>query len=299
MTAPTRRQRDVRGIAFAAIAAIAFGTLAISAKYAYRAGADAIPLLATRFALASVLLALYHMMIRRPLTIGRDTFVRATFAGGFLYALEASLFFAALKRAPAAVISLVFYSYPLWTTLLGFATRLEPFRWQLLGALALGGTGVAIVFSVPSASLAGPLLALAAALAVALYFIFMQVLLRDIVPSVAAMWTSAGAAVALAIISFATGQEMPAAALPAALGLAVASALAFVFLYEAITLIGSARSSIAAMLEPITTLILAVIFLNEELTFRVIIGAALIVAVLPLLARAGHTEPVASPPDAI
>jgi drug/metabolite transporter (DMT)-like permease len=290
---------NASGIALAVVAAIAFGTLAISAKFAYRVGAAPIPLLAVRFAIAAIMLAVYHVVIRRPLTVPRAVFGRLVVGGGLLYGIEATLFFAALERAPAAVVSLVFYSYPLWTTLLGFVTGLEAFRWQLLAALGLGGAGVLLIFSLPTTGIAGPLLATAAALFVALYFIFMQFALRDASGAVAAMWTSAGAALVLGIASAITQQGIPAAALGPAVALAAASAFAFATLNEAIRRIGSARSSIAAMLEPVTTLILAAALLGEELSLRILIGAALIVSVLPLLATAGHREGTAPAADSL
>jgi drug/metabolite transporter (DMT)-like permease len=304
-TRPTAREfkffssPNTSGIALAVLAAIAFGTLAISAKFAYRVGAHPIPLLAVRFAIAAVLLALYHVVIRRPLTVPRRVFGRLVVVGGLLYGLEAALFFAALERAPAAVVALVFYSYPLWTTLLGFVTGLEAFRWQLLAALGLGGAGVLLIFSLPTTGLAGPLLATTAALVVAVYFIFMQLALRDASASVAAMWTSAGAAAALGIASAITRQGIPGAAIGPAIALAAASAFAFATLYEAIVRIGSARSSIAAMLEPVTTLVLAAVLLGEELSLRVLMGAALIVAVLPLLATAAHRDTAAPAADSL
>lgn len=291
--------RNTSGIALAVLAAIAFGTLAISAKFAYRVGAEPIPLLAVRFAIAAILLALYHVVIRRPLTVPMSVLGRLVIGGGLLYGLEATLFFAALERAPAAVVGLVFYSYPLWTTLLGFLTGLETFRWQLLAALGLGGTGVLLIFTLPTTGLTGPLLATAAALIVAVYFIFMQLALRVASASVAAMWTSAGAAMALGIASAITRQGIPASALGPAVALAAASAFAFATLYEAIIRIGSSRSSIAAMLEPVTTLVLAAVLLGEQLSLRVLIGAVLIVSVLPLLATVGHRDAAAPAADSL
>src|SRR5687767_7526377 len=188
-TRPTQRP-EIAGVMLAVVAAIAFGTLAISAKFAYEAGAHPFPLLAWRFALAALFLALYHRLRGISLRLDRGPLARTLLAGGFLYGFEATLFFAALQRAPASVVGLVFYSYPIWTTLLGFATGLERFRWRLVGSLALGVAGVALVFSAPTTSLAGPLFALAAAVVVAVYMMVMQVLLRGIPASVAAMWTS-------------------------------------------------------------------------------------------------------------
>lgn len=299
MNARTDRRPEIVGVALAVVAAMAFGTLAISAKFAYRAGAHPFPLLAWRFALAAVMLGVYHVVRRQTVRLEKGPAIRTLLGGGLLYGFEATLFFAALQRAPASVVGLVFYSYPIWTTVLGFMTGLERFHRRLVGALGLGVAGVALVFSTPTNSLAGPLLALSAAVIVAIYFLFVQVLLRDVAASVAAMWTSVGAAVVLGLVSVASGKSLPVEAIGPVIALAAASGFAFLTLYEAIARIGSARSSIAAMLEPVTTIILAAAFLGEDLTLRVVIGALLIVSVLPILATTSHHDPSPAAPDTL
>ena len=299
MNARITQRPEIVGVVLAVVAACAFGTLAISAKLAYRAGAHPFPLLAWRFALAAGMLGIYHAVIGRSVRLERGPLTRTLLGGGLLYGFEATLFFAALERAPASVVGLVFYSYPIWTTALGFATGLEKFRLRLVGSLSLGVAGVALVFSVPTTSLAGPLFALGAAVVVSIYFLFVQVLLRDVAASVAAMWTSAGAAVVLGVVSLISGESLPSEAIGPVLALAAASGFAFLALYEAIARIGSARSSIAAMLEPVTTIALAALFLDEDLTGRVVLGALLIVSVLPLLATAGHRDPAPPAADTI
>ena len=297
----TARRNDITGIGLGVAAAAAFGTLAISAKFGYRSGADPMPLLAARFAIASVLLAAYHVVTRKKLRLDRST-LRLGAAGGLLYGFEATLFFMALERAPAGVVGLVFYSYPLWTMLLGFATKLEPVRVRPIVALVIGSVGVALVFSLPSTDLDGPLFALGAAVAVAVYMIAMQALLADTPPAAAAMWTSVGATVALVAVSVVTGQSLPVKAIPSAIALGLASATAFVAIYAAIARIGSARSAIAAMLEPVTTLILAAVLLDEEITVRIVIGAVLVLSTLPILAsgtdRRDGDDASALPPEA-
>ena len=281
---------DIAGIALAAIAAVAFGTLAISAKFAYRVDAPVLPLLAVRFGGATLLIAAFHFVTRKSLKVPQAVMWKLLFLGGVGYGLETFLFFAALERAPAGVVALIFYSFPLWTVLMGFATKLEPFRWRLVGALVIGSTGVAVVFSPESGSLAGPLFALAAAVAVALYFLLMQVALRDVESSPAAFWTSAGAALITGLIWLVVRDPLPSGAAVPALTLALASAFAFIALYAAITRIGSSRAAVAAMIEPIATLILASVLLDEVITTRVLIGAALVVSALPLLALAGKRD---------
>jgi drug/metabolite transporter (DMT)-like permease len=301
MTRTTRAHSDLVGIGLAAASAVAFGTLAISAKFAYDAGADPIPLLAGRFVLATLLLIPMRAAARRQTrteqtgTTRRDV-GRLMVMGMFGYAFESTLFFAALEHAPAGVVGLVFYSYPLWTALLAFATRLEPFRPQLVLALILGSAGVALVFSLPDTGLEGPLLALGAALAVAVYLLAIQVWAKGVDATSSALWTSAGAAIALLIAAAFSRGSLPAGALVPALALGVASATAFVLLYAAIERLGSSRAAVAAMLEPVATVIMAAILLGEPITARIAVGAALVVAALPVLALAGRNKKIEAPP---
>ncbi|MDQ3985727.1 MAG: DMT family transporter [Actinomycetota bacterium] len=287
----THLSSQIPGISFAVGAAVAFGTLAIFAKYAYREGADPVALLSVRFAAAACIVAVFRALQRGRRKSSRDQVIRLILLGGLGYAFEASLFFAALQNAPAAVVSLVFYSYPLWTALLGFAIGLERFRPQFLVALVLGSVGVVVIFSAPIGGLKGPLLALAAAVAVAVYFIAVQVFTKGVDASSSALWTSAGAAASTAVIAPLAGQSIPLSALPPAFALGLASAVAFLLLFAAIARIGSPRSAVAAMMEPVTTVVLAAVFLNEVITGRVIAGTVLVVAALPVLALTGPAPP--------
>ena len=211
--------------------------------------------------------------------------------GGIGYAFEASLFFAALERAPAGVVALVFYSYPLWTAVIALVLRLEPFRWNLLLALLMGTAGILTIFSIPSGNTAGVLLALGSAVAVAIYLVGAQVFTKGIDAAVSSTWTAAGAAVSLSFVVLIGGGDLPASSLPYAAGLGLATALAFAGLYAAVTRIGSSRTAIATMVEPVTTVVLAWMLLNEPITGRVFIGMILIVSALPILAAASPERP--------
>lgn len=288
---------EIKGIGIAVASAVAFGTLAIFAKFGYRTGADSSALLATRFAIAALLLTVFRLATRGTRRTPRSQVVKLLLLGGFGYAFEASLFFAALEHSDASVVGLVFYSYPVWTAVFGIATGIEPFRPQLLIALALGSLGVALIFSAPSGGLAGPLFALGAAVAVAIYLIAIQVVAADVEPAASALWTSTGAALATSLFALVTGQSLPLDALPAAGALGLASATAFVLLYAAIHLIGSPRAAIAATVEPVTTVVLAALLLDEPIRATIVLGAVLIVSSLPVLALAGgapHPRPDAA-----
>jgi drug/metabolite transporter (DMT)-like permease len=286
------REALLRGIALASLSAVCFGTLPIFAKYAYEDGAEPIALLAARFSASTVLLAVFAAIAKRSITLPGPRALRIFLLGALGYAFESALFFAALTRAPAAVVSLVFYSYPLWTNLGGFATGLERFQPRSLVALGLAGAGIALIFSLPQTPVAGLLLALASAIAVTVYYLFAQVFVREVDPLPAAIHTAAGAAVSLTAVGLATGERLPAAALPEAAGLGLVTAVAFVCLYAAVAAIGSAKTAITHMLEPVTTVVLAGLLLGDEITTRIIIGAALIVSALPILAGRKRDRPL-------
>lgn len=290
------RARELAGLGFAALAALAFGTLAILAKFAFARGAATVPLLAGRFALAAVLLWAYDAVTHKGGRPPRSRLLGLLALGAFGYGLEASLFFLALEHAPAGTVALIFYSFPLWTTLLSILVGLETFRARLLVALALGTGGVSMIFSISAGSITGPLFALSAAVAVAIYFTLAQIVARGVPPATSALGTAAGAAVSLTVVAVVTGQGLPLAAVPHAAGLGLASALAFTAMFAAIDRIGSARASIAAMLEPVTTVALAAVFLDEAITARIAVGAVLVVSALPVLAASGRKQP--SPPAA-
>jgi drug/metabolite transporter (DMT)-like permease len=292
-----RASSEARGIGLAVGSGVSFGTLAIVAKLAYDEGASPLPLLAARFALATLLIVIFCLATRRRLWPGRQGAVKLLLLGGFGYGFEASLFFLALEHAPAGVVGLIFYSFPIWTNIIGIVTGLEPPSLRVLIALVVGTAGVASIFAVSGAGLLGPLLALAAALVVAVYLILSQIVLRNQDAPTTALWTSAGAAITVGFAALVVRDAFPAAAVPHASALALASAVAFLLLYAAIKRIGSARSAIANMVEPITTVLLAALILAEELTLRIGIGALLVISALPILVSAEARRDVVTPSD--
>lgn len=278
------RRTELVGIGLALIAAVSFGTLAIFAKYAYEAGAQAVPLLAVRFTVTGVLLIAYVAARKGNLRVGRAKIGRLLALGALGYGVESTFFFMALERAPASIVGLVFYSFPLWTTLLALSLKLERFDKKLLVALLLGTIGVGSIFSITTTSLAGPLFALAAAVVVAMFYIAAQVLTADTPSSVAATWTAIGAAGALWTVAAIMRVSLPMAALGHAVALGIATAIAFITMYAAIVRIGSSRAAIANMVELVTTIILASLLLGEDITARIAIGALLVLSAIPILA---------------
>ncbi len=79
---PEASHSQTAGVVFAAVAAVAFGTLAIFAKFGYEEGAHPLPLLATRFSLATLVLAGFSLATRRSLKLPRASLLRLIALGG-------------------------------------------------------------------------------------------------------------------------------------------------------------------------------------------------------------------------
>jgi drug/metabolite transporter (DMT)-like permease len=273
------------GLGLAVTSAVAFGTLAIFAKLAYRARADPFPVLALRFLLTALILGGYLVAARRWVELHRGRIVRLLLLGGIGYGLQSSLYFFALDHAPAGTVAFLFYSYPVWTTVLALAVGLERFTWRLIVPLTLAIGGVSVIFSFPGrGGIVGPILALLSAIAVAAYFVIAQIITASVPPAMSALWTATGAGLSLTATWLLGGGALPGEALIPVGALALATVVGFVCLFAAIERVGSARASIASTVEPVTTAILAAAFLGEILTSRVVAGGALMLAAIPILA---------------
>jgi drug/metabolite transporter (DMT)-like permease len=163
----------------------------------------------------------------------------------------------------------VFFSFPMFTALLSWVLRIEPVHAKTVVALALGTAGVASIFTIRDLNLEGPILALLGALAVSVYYVGTAVVMKGNDPLVAAFWTAVGASVSVLAIGFATGQDFPLSALPWAAAIGIVTATAFAAMYGSIARIGAARSAVAQMLEPVVTVVLGLVILDEQITLRI------------------------------
>ena len=136
--------REREGLLLCLVSAAGFGAAPIFAKQAFATGLDVTPLLALRFAMAAALLWAFILLRRR--SVGS---LRALALGAILgacgYAVQAALYFGALKRIDAGLASLLLYAYPAFVTVAAFALRRESPTHRKLGALALASGGVALV----------------------------------------------------------------------------------------------------------------------------------------------------------
>src|SRR3954470_4503635 len=136
-------------------------------KLAFDAGVTVTTLLVVRFAIAAPVLwagaAARGALPRAP----REAILRGLALGGVGYALQSGLYFLALERMDASVLSLILYSYPAMVTGAAIILRREPASRRRLAALVTASLGLVLVLlgaGVGSLDLAGCALAAGAAL---------------------------------------------------------------------------------------------------------------------------------------
>ena len=288
------RRVDRAGFALVILSALCYSSLGILGKVALREGLGVPSLLATRFAIAAVLLwaiVLASSDLRAAAARARGRRLRLVLWGSIGFAGQSALFFGALRFIPASLTEVLLYTCPAFLALIVWVRSGRRPRTQVLVALppALLGTWLAAAPEGAGASRAGVLLALAAGL---WYAVFLLVLDR-VTPGVPSILSTAyivlGAAGAFILALPLTGGYAPPAtpaAWAAVLGMVATATLCGFYLFVAgMKRTGSQVAAILSTFEPLGTLLLAVVFLGERLRPGQWAGAALIlVAAITLMA---------------
>ncbi|HEX3848881.1 MAG TPA: DMT family transporter [Steroidobacteraceae bacterium] len=291
-SASTRR----RGLMLASLGAIAFSGKAIIVKLAYRYGVDAVTLIMYRmlFALPLFLVLTWWAGLGKPALTWRDA--KAAVGLGFCgYYLASFLDFAGLKYVSASLERLILYLNPTLVLGLGmalFGRRATRAQWTALGVSYLG---VLCVFG-QELSLKGENVPLGAALifaGAASYAVYLSFSGEEVQRLGAARLTGLATTVAclICIAQFFLLKPVSAMAVaPQVLWLSVVNATVCTFapvlmVMMAIERVGATLTAQTGTVGPLSTILMAAVFLGEPFTPWVAAGTLLVVAGIWLLAR--------------
>jgi len=284
-------------MALAVVGAIAFSGKAIIVKLAYRYGVDPVTLIMYRmlFALPMFLILAWWAGLGKPALTWRDA--RAVLGLGFCgYYLASFLDFAGLRYISASLERLILYLNP--TLVLGLGVvlfRRKVARTQIV-ALALSYTGALCVFGKETA-LQGSNVPLGAALvfgSAVSYAVYLAYSGEEVKRLGALRLTGLATSVAclICIAQFLVLRPWSALAVaPQVLWLSALNATACTFapvlmVMMAIERIGASLTALAGTIGPLSTILLAVLLLDEPFTTWVAAGTALVIAGIWLLTAA-------------
>ena len=221
------------------------------------------------------------------------------FAMGALFGCASVCASLALKHLTAGLHIILFYSYPMLVALLSFALgeRLPRMFWLVLLGTSFG---LVLVLSPEllgaervEGSTIGVVLTLLTAFPNACFILLSRHVLRDTreVPRAVA-WTLIGALLAMTALVVFSGLRPPDIRdIAFLLGIVLCGTLLpRVAFYLGVQHQGAPRAALISMATPFVTVVLAVLFLNEYLTVSQLIGGALILASLIVLARTSDPQ---------
>jgi len=301
-TERTPRNADAVGGALFVAASLQFGVVVVLGRIVTD-GPKGMPvptMLAIRFGVAAVLLFATLLVLRRMVLPARGERLplAALAIGG--YAVEASLFFLAVRHGEAAAVTLLFFTYPIIVTAGSMALGQGAPGQMVLASLAAAVAGSALVI-LSGGGLAiealGVVFALGAAAVYACYLLGADRVLRLTEPLAGAMWVSLFAALGLAVYAVVAGEVQAPDGIrqwAPLVGMGAATAGAFVCLFAGLRRPGPVRTAVVAATEPLAATVLAFLFLDEPIRPGVVAGGVLILAGA-IAASLARTAPAAEP----
>ena len=272
---------------YLAVSAVAFGAMAIFARFAYAGGADVLGVLVARFSIAGAVLALLMLATRRPWPRGRALGV-AIGMGAIGYVGQAACYFAALNHASAGLVALLLYVYPTLVCLLAAAFLGDRLTRRTLALLAVSFAGIALTLGGGHGTAIGFALALGGALFYSVYIVVGARELKGTDPLAATTVICLAAAATLRFASLWRTPQFPTAAggwIPVILIALVSTVLAILAFFAGLKRVGAATASIVSTLEPVVTVVLAWLVLGESLAAIQVLGAVLVLGSAAWLAR--------------
>ncbi|MDE1463000.1 DMT family transporter [Spartinivicinus poritis] len=267
-------------------AAVTFAFQPVFAAVIYTTGANPAGLLWIRFIGASICLLVVLQLQNKPM----NKLCWPSMFLGIIYAVIALCYFSAIQYASASLVVILLYLFPVFVMVLARFVFKEQLSKLKITALTIALVGV--LFSVgltPEGSLIGILLSLTAALGYALYILLSNHFLTNKDIMVSTTYIFIGAAVTYTLAALVTSEVK----LPQQTSgwLAIAGLIIFSTVLPIIALnlgnmiIGASDTAILSTLEPIVTIFLAVLILNEELNLYRIAGGFMVVAAVILISR--------------
>jgi drug/metabolite transporter (DMT)-like permease len=296
------RAEERRGTLAILVAAASYGFLSILVKFALEAGVDVVPLAAWRFVLGASAVWLLLAARRRPLPPLESW---PALAGlGLLYSIDSLAYLAALQWVPAATAVLVFYVYPVVVVLLAavfLGERLTP-RMLAATAAAMVGCALTVGGQLAGGHMLGFGLVLVAMLALSAYIVLSRPLMAVLPGHGSAAVTLGSTAIILTVVALvfddmSLGGGTRGLLLVAAISI-LSTALPITLFLMGLRHVGAGRAAVLSTIEPLVTVLLAALLLEERIGPLQLIGGTLILTAI-LRLRSERPLPRSEVPSAL
>lgn len=273
------RRNQWLGYFFVILSAVIFGCMPLGANFLYAQGVTPMSLVFLRNLLSLPLLALLGSR-QGGLRISRDALREVGVAAFFGCWLAPTLLFSSYRYLASGMATVFHFAYPVIVVLGGFLLR-EKVKKSALFCALLCSLGILLLFD-PHGTVdpLGVTFALTSGVAYAVYILILgHFRHREVSGFRLSFYMAIVSMICTLILCLATGQlclpQTPGGWGVAFLFSFAVSIGAVVLFQEGTFLIGAQRAAILSTFEPITSIFFGILFLNETLTPRILLGSAI------------------------
>ena len=284
--------KTLKGFIFAALSAICYGTNPLGALHLYAQGYAPETVLFYRFFTAALLLLVVLLAQRARFRISLREF-GVLVAFGFLFAVSSLTYYASFRYMDAGLASTLLFLYPLEVSVLMAIFFKEKIKFLTLLSIAVSMTGVALLYHGGDGGTLrtiGLTLVFASSLSYAIYMVMAKGINLQMGSVKMTFYAISFCMIFLLLYSVTLGSGLPPVFTRASswgwgfmLG-AVPTVLSLIFMVKAVKSIGSTPTAILGALEPVTAVAIGVLVFGEILTGRLVVGIALILGSVVLIA---------------
>jgi drug/metabolite transporter (DMT)-like permease len=276
------------GLALIVLSASSYGIQPIFMRFAYDAGAGTMTLLAMRYLLVAAVLAIVVRLSGRSFLLPAGRRLAGVVTGGY-FAVTGSAYLGSVRLIPVSFAVLLAFTYPVLVAIVSWL-RGEPMGVRRVGALCTAFIGLALALGIELGELdpVGVVFGLVSAVAYTVAIFHLGYSARDTDPVVVNLHAMATCALIFTPLALATGGfEIPDTplGLVGVLGMTLAYFTGVVAFFAALPRIGAVKTAFLSQLEPVVSIVSAVVILREQLTLIQDLGVVLLFAAVVVLSR--------------
>ena len=284
---PVPARAGFAGIALMALSATGYGLVPIFARFAYDAGATPLTLLGLRYTVVSAALLAVLRARGRPLALPAGRRYAGVVTGG-MFAVIAYAYLAAIRLVPVSSAVLLFFTYPLLVVLIGWSRGERPGLRRILAVIAAFiGLAVALGVEIGGLDPLGVWLAVVGSLTYTVGIFYFGRTAAGADPMVLTLHAMGTCAVLFMPLAAAAGAlVVPATTLGivGVVGVVVTYFTGVVAFFAALARIGPVKTALLSQLEPVVSILAAVLVLREQLSLVQGLGVILLLGALMVLA---------------
>ena len=286
----TKHSKSI-GILCAVLSAVCYGTNPFGALPLYEEGVNTATVLAHRFGLAVILLAVIMIIKRIDFKVTRHEF-KVLFSLGVLFAVSSITYYQSFHFMDAGIASTILFVYPVMVAVIMALFFKEKVTSMTVMAIVLSLVGIGLLYkggAGVSLSVIGIVLCILSSLAYAIYIIVVNQSDIKMSSFKVTFYAMLVCEITLILYSF-TSPELYLHMLPSprawssAVWLSIVpTILSLVFMTVAVNHVGATPTAILGALEPLTAVTIGVIIFGETLTPRLIVGILFILFAVMLV----------------